>query len=97
MTVEIQNTSEKVLEAVNFQVLDSRYNQVRVDENELGTVQRNADSINWIIEKFEPQQSGKFEFTTNGNLNSILPFTLAAKIPGSITQLKVGTEIDVLH
>ncbi|GBE61745.1 coatomer delta [Babesia ovata] len=90
VTVEIQNSSDSVLEALNFEVMDSRYNQIVVHTNELGGVERKPDAVNWVIDRFEPQQVGKLEFTTKGDLNSILPFTLVAKSSTSITHFKDG-------
>ncbi|GFE54519.1 coatomer delta [Babesia ovis] len=89
VTVEIQNSSDTLLERVNFQIIKSRYNQITVESYELGNVEHNADSVNWIIESFESQQTGRFEFTSKGDLNSILPFTLVAKSATSVAQIKV--------
>ncbi|ORM41467.1 Coatomer subunit delta-1 [Babesia sp. Xinjiang] len=89
VTVEILNSSDALLGKVNFQVLDSRYNQIVVNSNELGVVERNMDSLNWVVENFESQQTGRFEFTTNGDLNSILPFTLLAKAATSAARIKI--------
>ncbi|GIX64660.1 coatomer delta subunit, putative [Babesia caballi] len=88
VTVEIQNVSETVVDEMNFQVMDSRYNQTVVNANELGVVQRNADSVNWVIQGLQPEETGKFEFTAQGNIDAILPFTLIARVPTSVTQLK---------
>ncbi|CDR95041.1 coatamer delta subunit containing protein,putative [Babesia bigemina] len=79
VTVEMQNNSGSVLEALNFEIMDSRYNQIVVHTNELGGVERKPDAVTWV---------GKLEFTTKGDLNSILPFTLVAKASTSITHFK---------
>ncbi|EDO06155.2 coatomer subunit [Babesia bovis T2Bo] len=89
VTVEIQNNSDAVINSVNFQILDSRFNQIIVNSHDLGNIERNHDALNWVLGNLCPQQSGRVELTTNGDLDSILPFTLVAKVSNSVAQLNV--------
>ncbi|AFZ81234.1 coatomer delta subunit, putative [Theileria equi strain WA] len=89
VTIEINNISEIHFQSISFQILNSRFDDVTVNYNDGGEVNRNADSVNWVISNFEPNQISKFEFVTGGDLNNILPFTLFAQTPQSTSNIKI--------
>lgn len=96
VVVEITNNSELTFTDMTFQVLHSRFDNIKVNYNEGGTFETNADSLNWLISKLGGMESVKLEFITTSELNNILPFSLVATSPESISKVKVRPRLFIL-
>ncbi|KAK2194799.1 bifunctional Coatomer delta subunit/Mu homology domain/AP-2 complex subunit mu [Babesia duncani] len=89
VAIEIQNTLENKIETIQLQVMHSPHDHLSVDNNDLGNVTQHADSLLWDIDSLGPDQSAKFEFTSNSDIHQLLPFMLYAQVSNSITNIQV--------
>lgn len=91
--IEITNNSELTFTDLTFQVIHSRFDNIKVNYNEGGNVDSNPDSLVWVVPTFSESDSVKLEFSTTTDLNNILPFTLVANSQDSLSNVKVPVNL----
>ncbi|XP_953001.1 coatomer delta subunit, putative [Theileria annulata] len=89
VVIEITNNSNLTFNDLTFQVLHSRFDNIKVNYNEGGNVDSNPDSLVWVVPTFSESDSVKLEFSTTTDLNNILPFTLVANSQDPLSNVKV--------